>query len=222
MTFNSVWTVINLDESISNDTIQSWISFAGIPACFRFVFQSPFANAWTTFTAYDSSVPMPLAPWTICVSSATDARFTWTVAGLSTIGLHQASIGHWTGEPQDDLGARMWHEILHCYELPADNMQTSERAEFADYLRTTGSLHAAGFSADPVGYEASAHHTQILVEYYKYLMHKYMGCDCFQEGCGEQPVVPSEDGSTPSSGNEDAMKKLLYIGGAVVFFLLIL
>lgn len=229
---NFVWTVINLDQTVSNDTIQSWISFAGVPSCFRFVFQSPFANAWTLDTSYSGSVPMPMVPWTIIVSSATDPRFNWTVMGMAIPPLQQATIGHWTGEPQDELGARMWHEILHCYDLPADNMQSSERAGFTEYLRSTGSVHYTGFSADPVGYEKSANHTRLLIEFYTYLTHKYMGCECFSEGCVQQPVqqpgVLPEDVSTPSetsgetSDREEMMKKLIYMGGIAALVLLIL
>lgn len=226
-----VWTVINLDTNISNDTIQSWISFAGIPSCFRFVFQSPFANAWRIMDAYDSSVPIPLAPWTICISSATDPRFKWVIAGLSTVGNHQATVAHWAGEPQDELGARMWHEILHSHEIPADNMQSTERAGFTEYLRSTGSVHYTGFLQDPVGYADSANHTRLLIEFYTYLTHKYLGCECFSEGCVQQPVqqpgVLPEDVSTPSetsgetSDREEMMKKLIYMGGIAALVLLV-
>jgi hypothetical protein len=210
---NLVWTIINLSE-VPDATIQGWISAAGISSCLRFVFQSPFANMWTLNTNYGGSVPMPLAPWTIAVSSNTDPRFNWTVMGLSTVGMHQATIGHWAGDSPAEAGARMWHEVLHCYGLPADNMQTSERAEFTEYLRTTGSSHYAGFAQDSYAYEQSTNHTQILIAFYIYLMHKYMDCDCFLEGCGEQPYVPSDGGSQPSETSSST--NWLLIGGAVV------
>lgn len=222
---NFTWTVINLDDTVPNSAIQGWISEARIPSCFRFVFQSPFANAWVINTAYGGSVPMPLAPWTILVSSAThDPRFRWTVAGLGVGGgLHQASIGHWESDAPAEVGARMWHEILHCYDIPADNMQTSERDGFIEYMRTTGSPHYAGFSQDPNGYERDPRtHTQILIAFYNYLTHKYMECDCFRLDCGRQSDVPPNDVPTPSefsSDSSDMTKKMLYavaIAGALL------
>lgn len=228
MAFNNVWTVISLDSGAPESTIMGWIGAAGIPSCFRFVFQSPFANAWRIMDVYGSSIPMPFAPWTIIVSSATDPRFKWVASGMATPSFHQASMGHWTGEASDELGARMWHEILHCYEIPADNMQTTERAEFTDYLRSTGSIHYAGFSQDPVGYEKSVNHTRLLIEFYTYLTHKYLGCQCFSEGCEQfsqpQPDVSSNDvltPSEPSSDSNDMTKKLLYAAAIVGVFLLI-
>ena len=187
---NLVWTGINTNSSISDSTIQGWNAASGIPSCFRFVFQSPFANAWVLNTAYGGSVPMPIAPWTIIVSSASDPRFNWTVAGMAVPPFHQATVGHWGNESASEMGARMWHEILHCYDLPADSLQTSERAEFTEYLRTTGSSHYSGFASDPLEYERGSNHTQILIAFYIYLTHKYMECECFQLGCGEQPYVP--------------------------------
>lgn len=226
---NFVWTVVNLDNTLSNSTIQSWIGAAGMPSCFRFVFQSPFANAWVINTAYSGSAPIPLAPWTILVSSAThDPRFKWTVSGLAIGGgLHQASIGYWDFDAPAELGARMWHEILHCYDIPADNMQTSERDGFIEYLRITGSVHYAGFSQDPNGYERNSQtHTQILIAFYNYLTHKYFECECFRMGCSEQSSVPQDSGSTPSLETSDAdreemMKKLMYAGAIVAGLLLI-
>lgn len=163
---------------------------------------------------------MPIAPWTVIVSSATDPQFKWTVAGMAITDFHQATIGHWSGEASDEMGARMWHEILHCYGLPADDMQTSERAGFIEYLRTTGSLHYSGFASDPIAYEKSAYHTQILIEFYNYLMHKYMGCECFLEGCGQQPVVPSDGGSQPSKISSTT--NWVLVGGAVAVGLYLL
>jgi hypothetical protein len=182
MTFNNVWTIINLDNTVSDGTVLGWISAAGIPSCLRFVFQSPFSNLWTINTDYGGRVPMPIAPWTIIVSSATDPRFNWTVGGLSTGLMHQATVGHWAGDSDDEIGARMWHEIIHSYNIPADNMQSSERAGFIEYLRTTGSRHYSGFVADSNAYADGSNHTQLLIAFYMYLMHKYMDCDCFRGG----------------------------------------
>jgi hypothetical protein len=221
---NLLWSIINLDNSVSNDTIQSWISASGVPSCFRFVFQSPFVDAWRIVDVYDSNVPMPFAPWTIIVASVTDPRFNIKYGGAAMPELHQASIGHWSFDQPAELGARMWHEILHCYNIPTDDMFTSEQSGFTEYLRSTGSVHYTGFSQNPSGYD-STNHTQLLISYYTYLTHKYMDCDCFREGCGQQPDVPSEDGLTPlepSSDTSDMTKKLLYVGGAVALLLFVL
>jgi hypothetical protein len=179
---------------------------------------------------------MPLAPWTIAVSSNTDPRFNWTVIGLGSPLLHQATIGHLASDSPSEVGARMWHEILHCYGIPADNMQSSERNEFIEYLRVNGSVHYAGFSADPLAYEKSINHTQILIAFYQYLTHKYMGCDCFNEGCNTPDITPDTIPYTPpdtipytppdtmtdtppdtmtDTSHDDLLKKILYVAGAI-------
>ena len=231
MTFNNVWTIINL-STVSDGTILGWIGAAGIPSCLRFVFQSPFANAWTLNTSYGGSVPMPVSPWTIIVSSAEDPRFKWTVAGMAIPVFHQATIGHWAGEAANEMGARMWHEILHCYDTPTDSMQTSERAAFTEYLRTTGSQHYSGFASDPLGYENGDNHTQLLIAFYTYLMHKYMDCDCFRLGCWQQPpalpdvppddVYPSYEPPYTTIEQETGMNNLLLFSGIVAGLFLIL
>lgn len=171
---------------------------------------------------------MPITPWTIIISSATDPRFNWAVTGASGMAiptLQQATVGHWGNESGSEMGTRMWHEILHCYDLPADSLQTSERAEFIEYLRTTGSPHYSGFVSDPLGYENSANHTQILIAFYIYLMHKYMECECFRLGCGEQPSVPSDEPYVPpyvppesGSGTDN---KWLWIGVVGLLWILL-
>ena len=222
---NFVWTVLNLDPAISDSTIFGWLQAAEIPACFSFVFTSPFANAWSTIDAYGGTAPMPIAPWTIAVSSFSDQRFKWTVLGLSTVGFHQASVAYVGNESAAEMGARMWHEILHSYSIPADSMQTSERAAFTDYLRTTGSPHYSGFATDPLSYENGANHTQLLIAYYMYLMKKYMSCECFREGCGQQPVVPLGSGSQGEeelSTSDNTDNSALWIIGAVVALVMLI
>ena len=222
---NFVWTVLNLDPAISDSTIFGWLQAAEIPACFSFVFTSPFANAWSAIDAYGGTAPMPIAPWTIAVSSFSDQRFKWTVLGLSTVGFHQASVAYVGNESAAEMGARMWHEIMHSYSVPADSMQTSERAGFIEYLRTTGSPHYAGFATDSLSYENGANHTQLLIAYYTYLMKKYMSCECFREGCGQQPVVPLGSGSQggeESSTSDNSNTNLWLLGGAVVALIMLL
>lgn len=225
----NVWTVLNLDTSVSDATIYGWVQAAGIPTCINFVFQTPFANLWTLNDAYGGSVPMPLAPWTIAVSSTKDPRFHWTTAGLTVPPFHQCTVAVFGNESPAEMGARMWHEILHAYDLPADNLQTTEKAGFAEYLRTTASPHYAGFLANSLAYENGANHTQLLIAFYTYLMKKYLDCECFREGCGEQPVVPSGDGYVPSptpspsetTGTIDNTQ-LLLIGGGIILLLLLI
>ena len=195
---------------------------ADIPPCLEFVFKTPFANMWTLNTAWNGSVPFPVSPWTIIISSAEDPQFKWTVAGMAVPPTHQASIGHWSQDSPGELGARMWHEILHCYDLPMDSMQTTEKAGFIEYMRDTGSPHYSGFVANPLAYENGANHTQLLITFYKYMMHKYLACECFREGCGEQPVLPSSGGSyggeEPSTSDDSNNNFLLLIGAAVLSY----
>ncbi len=218
----NVWTVLNLDTGVSDATVYEWTQAAGIPACINFVFKSPFSNLWVYNDAYGGHVPMPIAPWTIAISSAKDPRFKWTTAGLSVPPFHQATVGHFGGESSSEMGARMWHEILHSYGIPADNLQSTEKAGFIEYLRTTNSPHYSGFVADSLAYENGANHTQLLITFYTYLMRKYLDCECFREGCGEQPVVPSEDSSQNSEGSftSDNSKLLLLGVGAILIILI--
>jgi hypothetical protein len=218
----NIWAVLNLDDTASDATVYEWTQAAGIPACINFVFKSPFSNLWTYNTSYGGNVPMPVAPWTIAISSAKDPRFKWTTAGLCVPPFHQATIGHFGGESSAEMGARMWHEILHAYDLPADNLQTTERAGFTEYLRTTGSPHYTGFLANPLAYENGANHTQLLISFYTYLMKKYLDCECFREGCGEQPVVPSNGGSQESEESSTSDNTtLLIIGGGLLLLILL-
>jgi hypothetical protein len=225
---NFIWTVVNLDKNVSDATILNWMRSAGVPPCLEFVFETPFANMWTLNTSWNGSVPFPVAPWTIIVSSGEDPQFKWTVAGMAVTSMHQAAVGHWSQDSQEEMGARMWHEILHCYDLPVDNMQTTEKTEFIEYMRTTGSPHYTGFTVDSIGYENGANHTQLLTTFYNYMMHKYLECECFQEGCGEQPDVPLEDIYVPSptpSPNETVGNSnnnfLLLVGAAAALLLLL-
>lgn len=222
-----VWTVINLDTSISDSAILGYTKAAGIPSCLQFVFKSPFSGAWVYNTAHNSNTPMPVAPWTIVVSSVLDPRFTWNVAGLAVPSLHQATVGHWSTDSQEEMGARMWHEVLHCYGLPVDALQTTERTGFTEYLRTAGSPHYTGFLQNSIEYENGINHTQLLITFYMYLMKKYMECECFHEGCGQQPDVLPEDGYQPSEPSETddekrrQMNNLLLIGGGLVLLLIL-
>lgn len=144
---------------------------------------------WKLLYLYGGSMPFPLAPWTILISSGNDPRFNWTVAGLGSPGggTGQLSVAYWDTDTPAEMGARIWHEMLHCYGIPADSLQSTERDGFTEYLRTTGSPHYAGFSQDPTGYELGSNHTPLLIAYYTYLTEKYHGCETEVDPCDAYP-----------------------------------
>jgi len=193
-----VWTILNLDPSVSESDIRRWISAAGIPKCFQFVFGTPFDNMWTYHDDQYGRIPMPVSPYTLTVSPLKDSRFEWRSArGMATQAFYQAAIC--SGDPSVggdiEIGSRIWHEIIHCYKtqsgnyIPADSMNSTEKDEFLEYLRINNSIHYSGFLTGGMAYDTGANHAPLLCEYYMYLSRKYMNCSCFREGCGQQPPV---------------------------------
>jgi hypothetical protein len=73
--------------------------------------------------------------------------------------------------------------------LPADNMNTTESSDFLGYLQTRGYPYT-DFLSNPSKYVVQGfEHTQLLIAYYTFLMHKYLGCECYGDGCAPAPVV---------------------------------
>jgi hypothetical protein len=193
--YNRLWNIIILDDTLSESTVRGWLAAASIPSCFQFTFDNTFKDAWILTNTYGASVPAPIAPWTIMISAARDPRFSWsTIGGVAFFGSRNCTVRYDSLQPTDtpaELGARIWHEMSHVLFLPADGMGTSEFSEFVDYLGAMGSPYA-DYSSNPAKYGGfGAAHTGLLIEYYTYLTYKYLGCECYNEGCGQDlPVEP--------------------------------
>lgn len=230
MAFNIVWDVNIIEDGLSEATVRGWLNAAGIPPCFVFTFGSPFSSAWMIKNWYNGAMPFPTTPWTILISSAHDSRFNWAnVLGLGMTGgqLGQVSVAHYGDESPDEMGARIWHEVMHCYDVPSDDMQTREKNGFIEYLRTTGSHHYAGFVQDSMGYENGVNHTGLLIAFDNYLMGKYMQCDCYGVGCSVNPPYNPIDNPiddpivTPGVDSSDTKKKLMWMAIGVGVFVLL-
>jgi hypothetical protein len=252
-----VWTILNMDPAVSNSDIMGWISEAGIPTCFKFRFDTPFDNMWKYHDDMYGKIPMPLSPYTITVSPVKDSRFEWKIArGMAVQGFHQVAVAsRLPGDSGKELGARIWHEILHCYQtesgnyIPADDMNSTEKDAFLEYLLKNNSIHYNGFWTRGIEYDTGANHAPLLCEYYTYLTKKHLNCSCFHEGCWEQPsvtqnvlyqqsytptIVTNQSGleyepiitnQTPSQEDygvvENNNNNMYLIGGAVLLFLLL-
>lgn len=191
MAYNSLWNIVILEDTLSSSTVRGWISAAGIPSCLGFTYDNTFKDAWTISTAYGARTPVAITPWTILVSSNRDPRFNWlNYGGFSSPNTRNCTIEYDPTDLSDtpaELGTRMWHEICHTMGLPADNMNTTESSDFLEYLQARGSPYT-DFLSDPSKYIVQGlQHTQLLIAYYTFLMHKYLGCECYGDGCA--PVV---------------------------------
>jgi hypothetical protein len=197
MPFNARWNIVILDDNLHPSTVESWIAAAGVPICFNFTFDNTFKYAFNIKNLYNSLIPASDVPWTVLISSRKDPRFQWMIGGISFFGNKNCSIEYdptYPGDTPADLGARIWHELLHITigGTQPDNLKTTEFEGFTEYLRATGSPYAASFAANPSQYDAqSAQHTALLIEFYTYLMGKYVECDCYGSGCAPDPgLVP--------------------------------
>ena len=199
--FNSLWNVIILESTLPESTVQGWISAASIPSCINFIYGAGNAAQWDVAAPSGSgaSVPIPVTPWAIAISSNQDSQFSWgTNTGFAWASLNVISIEYDPTNPLDTpivIGARIWHGICLCYGLPADSMSTSEYTAFLNYLGTMQSPYYQAFHTNPAGITGDDLAALHLV-YYAYLMQTYLPCPCYTQEPSQ--CVTSTSGTTTS------------------------
>lgn len=224
-TFNKNWNIVILDSSLSSSTVNGWLRAAGIPSCHQFSFNASLTNSWRSVNTWGSIVPSPYDPWTILIVSKDDPRFSWNIMGISFTGNHNCAVAYgWDTDTPIEIGARIWHEMIHSMGISADDMKTSERGGFTQYLNDTSSPYK-DFALSPDKYDQFvAGHTEILITYYRYLYEKYFKCSCYNVGCATTNTNPyvviddtndDEDEITHDTKKDNTMIYLL-VGAAIL------
>lgn len=133
-TFNKVWTIINLSKSLDESHVRECIDAAVMPTCMEFKFE---VKEFEILPWDQSLWPWGMEPWTIVISDFDDPRFPKN--GVNYLGgssRNRCTVSYVPGHDfQLQLGARIWHEILHCMNIDSDQMDGKDRYVFCKWIR---------------------------------------------------------------------------------------
>ncbi len=136
--FNKKWTIINLSNRLSDLRVRECIESSGIPSCVTFVFEDkPFeVIPWA-----ESFWPWGMEPWTIIVSDFDDVRFPKNGVNFLGGALGNRCTVAYVAEYDFplQLGARIWHEMLHCMDVDSDQMDGKDRTGFCEWVNSNPS-----------------------------------------------------------------------------------
>jgi len=188
------WDLFSIDPTVTDATLQRWISLAGIPSCWRFRFVDP-GGRWTARDRGGFGIwPVPTRSNAIVVFSASDPRFSPRAGGATWHDGGPCTIGHWPDRDTDiGMGARIWHEILHACGVDSDQMDKKDKKGFCEYLRSNRSERGGWCSGLDLGEPG---HTHLLLDYYRYLTGRRLSPPC--GGLARNEARPSLP--TPSRG----------------------
>lgn len=183
--FRKDWVIINLSREICDATIEHWIRISGVPSCFSFSFEndSPIENKlWG-----DSVWPWGRETWTIVFHDYDDPRFpkgTNNAVGGSSG--ERCSVAYRSRlDSGIEIGARIWHEMLHSMGSDPDQMEGKDRAEFCDWVSNNRFYINEPFKKDAISWcvGTKVSHKQyqhVLCVYYMMLTNKVNG-DCYKK-----------------------------------------
>ena len=191
--FNKKWSIINLSNRLSDLRIKECIESAGIPSCVNFTFDNtPFEiRPWD-----ESFWPWGLEPWTIVVSDFDDERFPKN--GVNYLGGafgSRCTVAYVEGYDFPlQLGARIWHEMLHCMDLDSDQMDGKDRNGFCKWVNSNPSKlskEQIGLSiawCDGIEIILLDEYNKVLSSYYTYLMYANFP-SCFRKTIDIGPLI---------------------------------
>lgn len=183
--FNKKWSVINISRRLNDLRVEECIESAGIPPCITFVFDGkPFeVRRWD-----ESFWPWGLEPWTIVISDFDDERYPKN--GVNYLGGafgSRCTIAYVNGYDFPlQLGARIWHEILHCMNLDSDQMNGKDRNDFCKWVNSNPSQLSKEQTklsiawCDGIEITSLDEFNQVLTSYYTYLMYSNLP-NCFRK-----------------------------------------
>lgn len=187
--FRKDWVIINLSHIICDSTVESWLRIAGVPKCFSFTTDN--SSPIETYPWYDAVWPWGKEPYTIVIHDYDDPNYPkGTNNAVGGCAGNKCSIAYRKNEDSPiEMGARIWHEMLHVIGADPDQMDGSDRVTFCEWVsqsrwemnesfKNSSLAWCHGLAVSPTQYQ------QTLCSYYIFLTKK-VNPDCYKKESNE-------------------------------------
>jgi len=186
--FRREWVILNLSKEISEKEILFCIKMAKVPECFKFSFGDPARvekRKWG-----DSTWPWGIDDWTIVVHDYTDPEY--PKGDINAVGGafgNRCTIAYLGYEWDIEIGARIWHEMLHCMGVNSDNLETVDRVRFCEWLLTNPKEICEEWKSSSIthcrGFGISSYAFQMVLCSYYTMLTKELCQDCYPQNNNE-------------------------------------
>lgn len=183
--FRKDWVIINLSHVICDATVESWLRIAGVPNCFSFTFNN--SAQIVTYPWYDATWPWGTEPYTIVIHDYDDPNYPkGTNGAVGGNAGDKCSIAYRNkADSTIEMGARIWHEMLHAIGSDPDQMDGKDRVSFCEWVsqnryeinstvKSSAASWCLGMVVSPMQYQ------QTLCAYYTFLTKK-ANPDCYKK-----------------------------------------
>ena len=183
--FRKDWVIINLSHVICDATVESWLRIAGVPNCFSFTFNN--SAQIVTYPWYDATWPWGTEPYTIVIHDYDDPNYPkGTNGAVGGNAGDKCSIAYRNKvDSTIEMGARIWHEMLHAVGSDPDQMDGKDRFLFCEWIsqnryeinstvKSSAASWCLGMVVSPMQYQ------QTLCAYYTFLTKK-ANPDCYKK-----------------------------------------